>query len=359
MTDLAPYIKQLLYRHECVIIPSFGGVVAQYSSAQIHPVQNVFSPPNKSLAFNKGLCHNDGLLASEIVRITGVSYEAASLAIGQYVRKLESDLKTKGQTVIPEIGKFFFDIENNLIFESSTENNFLSQSFGFDRFISSPVLRRTEALAQVEALVAPQKKNHRRTLVAVSTVVLALIAFFQLITYDSPMNPMRLNKSDLLKSLTSVFSPEKNSVTAEADNHRKDTLIQIVVIQPNGNLTPVNSISKNISIDSASHLNLHFSPGAEAIAFANSFRQPDTLSTDINPETKGPKYYLIFACFKSQSRTEKFIAQMKEKGLNVSVLIQDSYIRIGNGVFTSKEEAAIHQQEFHDQGFHEVWIMKR
>ena len=42
-------------------------------------------------------------------------------------------------------------------------------------------------------------------------------------------------------------------------------------------------------------------------------------------KSAGGKYFLVFACLKSQGRTDKFIQQMKEKGIDVTVLLPESF----------------------------------
>lgn len=71
------------------------------------------------------------------------------------------------------------------------------------------------------------------------------------------------------------------------------------------------------------------------------------------------KYFVVFACLKSQNRTDLFIQQMKEKGIDVSVLMQDAYYRVGKGGFNSSEEAVDSMRSYRSQGIADVWVMKR
>jgi len=63
---IANYIKDLLYRYDCVIVPHFGGFVTNKTSAQIGEDSLTFYPPTKQVGFNVNLNHNDGLLANYI-----------------------------------------------------------------------------------------------------------------------------------------------------------------------------------------------------------------------------------------------------------------------------------------------------
>ncbi len=49
---IANYIKDLLYRYDCVIVPHFGGFVTNKTSAQIDEDSLTFYPPTKQVGFN-------------------------------------------------------------------------------------------------------------------------------------------------------------------------------------------------------------------------------------------------------------------------------------------------------------------
>ena len=46
---LDSHIRNLLHEHDCVILPSFGGFVANYHSAKIDPIINLMHPPKNTL----------------------------------------------------------------------------------------------------------------------------------------------------------------------------------------------------------------------------------------------------------------------------------------------------------------------
>ena len=349
MNDLAPFISQLLYRNECVIIPGFGGIVAKYASAEVHPIQNIFLPPHKTLAFNKALKHDDGLLASDVVMHTGVTYEAAMIAISQYVRKLESDLQGKNQTTISGVGKLFYDIEHNLIFESTADKNYLSNAFGFDRFVVQPVWRHEEVIHQIENQIAEKRKVRSFNWAAAALVLVVAFVGWQVwsINFNSPNNST--SNADMGKSVSNLFSDEKKTVPVVAENPVSETETPSAVVMTENSATENNAVA---DLNEAAI-------GAEAISIAYSF-QPEIAFTEIITSTdNSPKYYLIFACFQSHTRANNFIAQMKSKGQDMKILIEDSYLRIGNGIFQTIDEANAKAHEYHTQGYAEVWVLKK
>ena len=88
------YIKDLLYRYDCVIIPNFGGFVTNKISAQIHKDSNTFHPPTKQIGFNVNLIHNDGLLANYIASSENISFDQATSKIKVTVSQWNKLIKT-------------------------------------------------------------------------------------------------------------------------------------------------------------------------------------------------------------------------------------------------------------------------
>ena len=63
MLTLSAHIKTLLQDHDCVILPGFGGFLANPKSAQVDRITHKFTPPQRQFSFNGHLKHNDGLNA--------------------------------------------------------------------------------------------------------------------------------------------------------------------------------------------------------------------------------------------------------------------------------------------------------
>ncbi len=66
-TQITQLISELLYRHDCVIVPGFGGFVSRSHSAGFNKGNNLLFPPAKHILFNRNLIHNDGLLITSLM----------------------------------------------------------------------------------------------------------------------------------------------------------------------------------------------------------------------------------------------------------------------------------------------------
>src|SRR5271170_2476410 len=87
------HISELLFEHDCVIVPDFGGFVCNYAPARIDPVKHLFEPPGKRILFNKGLTRNDGLLANHISSVSKLSYSEALDTIKKEVKHYKEELE--------------------------------------------------------------------------------------------------------------------------------------------------------------------------------------------------------------------------------------------------------------------------
>ena len=97
------YISDLLYRHDCVIIPGLGGIITNYRSAQIHPVSHTLRPPSKSIRFNVNLQEDDGLLANYVSSCESISFASAQIKIERFVFLFRTIYNTKKKRDFPKL----------------------------------------------------------------------------------------------------------------------------------------------------------------------------------------------------------------------------------------------------------------
>ena len=114
---LADYINDLLYRYDCVIVPSFGGFVTNKIGAKFD--KNVIYPPKKQVTFNAYLQHNDGLLANYIASTEKISFEKATEKIAEEVNAWKNQLET-GTITVAKVGALTRNEERRLLFEPNT-----------------------------------------------------------------------------------------------------------------------------------------------------------------------------------------------------------------------------------------------
>jgi nucleoid DNA-binding protein len=154
---LEKYIKELLFDHDCVVLPEFGGFITHYTSAEIHPITHKFNPPARRVAFNEQLKLNDGLLISTLTVKEYLTKEEAAHLVKEFVEKVKFQIKRYNQFVIKDIGRFFYNKENRLEFEPESKVNFLNESFGFTELYFKPIVRDFKIMSKVDTKVENQR----------------------------------------------------------------------------------------------------------------------------------------------------------------------------------------------------------
>lgn len=165
MLTVEQLIGDLLIQNNCVIIPSFGGFVAQRISARIDESKGTIVPPRKSVMFNKQLINNDGLLIAAFSQAQGISYAEAALNIQGHIQEWESTLQAGNRITIDRVGILFYDQERNLCFEQDRFYNLLLQSFGLSavHFVSSADAEAVETRQQIQQVVKAIELEEEKT----------------------------------------------------------------------------------------------------------------------------------------------------------------------------------------------------
>lgn len=138
------YVQELLYKHNSVIIPSFGGFTASYKPASIDHVQGVIFPPSKDLKFNRYLTINDGVLVQHICESKGWTREEAEEGLKDWVTEIKSALERREMLDFPKVGRLYLDYEGNFRFLQDN-TNYNRTSFGLPTVGFYPVTRNRQA----------------------------------------------------------------------------------------------------------------------------------------------------------------------------------------------------------------------
>lgn len=183
---IASEIQTLLWNHNCVIIPGFGGLIGNYRSSQSHPVSHEFLPPSKQILFNKNLHRDDGLLVRSIAARISVDFDAARKWVEETARALHERLLAGERQNLLNIGDFKMDIERNIVFQPDFRQQYLPQSYGLYSIRATPIQRVQRVMPVPENRPVPvpelrrAKRNIRRKLLRLSPLLLlAVIPFLK------------------------------------------------------------------------------------------------------------------------------------------------------------------------------------
>ena len=172
-------IKELLHKHDCVIVPNFGGFVCNREPAGIDQVSYVITPPSRKVVFNQNLKTNDGLLANYLVQKEHLSFSESLKWIENTVTDVIVILQDNKQYSIDLFGAFKLNADANYVFVADKRINFLIGSFGLAMVQAQPVISRTITTPKVnifKEIKQPVPSKARRrfmpTFVIASLVIL-------------------------------------------------------------------------------------------------------------------------------------------------------------------------------------------
>ena len=296
MNRLIPHIEYLLSCHDCVIIPSFGGFIANYEPSYIDG--SVINPPSRKISFNKDLSHNDGLLVNSVSRKLSMSYSAALSVVNEAIDDMRFHLNADREVSVGTIGKLSLGKEKTINFtESSTSHR--ADFYSVLRPIKlAPLVSESKSSDisenhEVETATSSQKMSVMRNVIraAASIVLLVFIGFAVLTTND--IDTGKLFQASLIPSETKSF----------VLNTPPD--IELLIAQPSANPAVVD---KNVAI---AQLNDDKSEVVNKANFPADF-EPNYVE-DPSPD----KHYLIVASMPSLRRAKMFINQKKDSRLGV------------------------------------------
>jgi len=142
LMHLENYISDLLYTHDCVVVPGFGAFLTRYQTAELDKNTHTFYPPKKTVGFNIRLQENDGVLAHRIDKETKNGLKKSVAFIEKEVAVWQQHLAQNKFLSLEKLGDFSVDNLGKWQFVPSANVNFLPESFGLSAVVSKPLVNK-------------------------------------------------------------------------------------------------------------------------------------------------------------------------------------------------------------------------
>lgn len=356
MIKVDKHISDLLYAHDCVIVPELGGFVANYAPAKIHPTQHTFTPPSKNIIFNKSLKNNDGLLANHIANAEKTSYPEALKYLQHFTSTTNTELKKGAKVTIDEVGTLFLDAERNIQFEPET-TNFLLDAFGLSRF-QSPAIKRDTIGKRLEkefkdrsAIPAEKKKINVKRLVALA---IAIPLIFGMVWV-----PL---KTDLLKNINySSLNPfalkgVPNNIVLENTISKLPKVEEVV----SNSLPDINDTIKHTALDLTNNVSQPVTASLVDGKIADAIKA-DSTHVAVNNESIDLdfKFHLITGCFQIQENATRFVNDLQNQNITASIIgKRNGLYVVSSGNYATRKEAFMQLKEL-KKSQPEAWLLKK
>lgn len=353
---IAPHIQQsvgeLIYHAECVIVPGFGGFVANERSARLNRNTNQIFPPSREVSFNQRLIHNDGLLAQQVRFQLNCSFDVAMGILNAEVAVIKSELQKGKQIDLHQVGVLFLDRLGNLQFVPSNDRNFLPSAFGFSAVDLTPVTREKKSIeketpivhlgTETTPLVIP-RPSFKRSLknLAVAAAIPAMIAGTWFIQSDVTM------KTFSLSDIGQLGKVEKNSAYFPRFEEEGVGVSKISVTNPFETWWDSEGRATNKwSFDLESADDSGISIGEKTVAPANAASKLDL-------------YFVVGGAFRDEANAHSFVSELQTKGYDASVFMKNGDLHlVAYGGYNSESAAKEALQKVKENEKAGAWLKR-
>ncbi len=344
------HIADLLYHHECVIVPGLGGFIKAYRPAQIKHTTHEFSPPSGTIAFNSGLSVNDGLLANYISSVENTTYREALYEIKKWAETCLVNLN-KGETVtLDGIGDLFMNTSGKFEFKPSLQVNFNTDSFGLAAFIAKPAHLEPAVLPEIQVNRHASRSAKYRHFIPETLKWAAVLAPFVAFVLWGSINGNVLN--NYVHNYTGMYSWSRSTPGKTAAVHAVSPPVILSetakeIVQSPAGILAAENIAFNPGLVSYTELDLN------KIKIAEPVPASEAIQTEQN-------YYIIGGAFRDHDNALGLISKLQEQGYPASVVDTTPaglYIVSMKG-FNEYGEAIAQLDMVKKAGFPSSWILK-
>ena len=348
------HIADLLYDHECVIVPGLGGFLKAYHPAQILHATHEFRPPSGTVAFNAGLSGNDGQLASYISSVDNISYREALYKIKLWVDDCLESVKKGEKVTLEGIGDIFLNISGNLEFAPSMQANFNADSFGLPVFFANASGKEKLIIPVVQPAkrISGSAKYHR--LIPETLKWAAVLAPFIAFGFWSTINGNIID--NYVHNYTGIYSWVRSTPGKTASV--KSLPAPVKAEETRG--TEVIQSPASILADQ----NITFDPGK--VSYTELAQNNITISSPVASvfaETRSAQqdYFIIGGAFRDQNNAIKLISILQNQGYPAAIVdtTPGGLYMVSMKGFSDYTEAIKQLDAIKKAGFESSWILKK
>jgi hypothetical protein len=344
------YISDLLYSYDCVVIPDFGGFVANYASAKIQPIQHKITPPSKQISFNKNLKSNDGLLSNHIAEKQSLSYNEANDLIKAFVDQSIEGLNKGDKIKIEKVGTLFLDPERNIQFIAEEKNDFLLDSFGLGSMRAQPIARAgaeeriQKEIKKVIPIVKEEEKKRRSIFwPAAATFLVVLVGAYFLNLQYNVVDTSAVQYSNLfsVNNEKPLFEERKAAEFAQFEGNSVELKLRDGYFK--------------YSISSTELTGIWVDNRTEEVELKvdNTNVVKESLKQEL-------KYHVMGGCFSNKRNAEKLVKKLTKKGYDARLLGEFKNLHaVSFGSFASDGDARLLLSKVQAKENKAAWLLDK
>jgi nucleoid DNA-binding protein len=331
-------IRELLFRHERIVIPGFGTFFIKNKPAEISKTTLKLTPPSKTIVFDGNLRTGDPQLVLSVRKKLGLSETAAGEAIMKFVHNLEEQIRKDEKAEIEGLGYVNKVKSGGYTFKPFPDAEKLTGGF------TLPVLEIPEPrhpLKPQPVTEVPARTIRRVRWQIPAAIFVSLVALLAAVYFTG---------------LLGRHSGEKEAATHAAVNEDPDRLV--FGKRENADDTLQQRVTRELDERTAPENALQYEEPAKPA--------PDKVlpAAETAPPSKAqvPRsgyYHIISGSFTLQENAERQQSQLLKKGLEPVLLPpRGKYYMVSLGAYETQSQAAEALKAMRVAFGLELWVMK-
>ena len=356
--NLYSAIYQLVCDNDCVIIPGFGGFVANRFPANVDFSKQEFYPPSRKVAFNESLSLSDGLLVNHISQTENVSWTEADSIVKSFVDELNAKLADGKSVSFEGLGEFSRRT-GSLVFASSSAN-LLDESFGLTTF-NFPMLHSATKPRVESAIIkgTPDKKGKKGRGRAIAWSLSAAAVIAGLVCMSLYMG--------WFDSLFGNGGDENTMLAGFGVGGNTEQVVEVtdeaVAAEQTAELADVQEVVADATEDDeipSEELVADEEVVAEEVAPVEEQVAAPVETAVVVPTSTDFKVHIIAGCFANYSNAENVYKDLSSRGLSPQILpLHKGLYKVSVKGFATTSDACAELQSLKElTGNDQLWVMK-
>lgn len=295
MISITQHIEFLMMYNDCVLIPGWGALIANYTSSHMHG--DTMISPCRNIGFNANITHNDGLLANSIARRNGISYTEACNIIASSVESFKSQLNAGNPVALGRLGLFKLNNNGKMVYEPFSQEDAFNEFFGLKNL-------KLNTLSQEDApqaiITGNLWRERMKAAASIAAIIAAGLLFSTPVIIDRSTQSASMNVIEVKTKPAQIVCVKKAASTTAADN-------KIALVNADGSVATVDNHDQDT-----------FNPG---------------MPSDLN----GSRLLVINTCNKAK-QAQKMVARYAKKGIKTRIVACGKYHHIVAAQSNSESE---------------------
>lgn len=354
--DISGLIRELLLKHDCVIIPGFGAFIGNYFPARVDRKEGLFEPPSRKITFNRHLTGNDGLLIGHVSSVTGVGYGEARDIVNDWSAELRSSILSGNPLTIDHLGTFTLNYEKAIVFEPDLTVNYLLSSYGLSAYHRKPV-----SGFDVRKMAIERRHEHAvsqpsmRTLLTRAAVIIPVLVALALVPFNDRIFKSNIEESNLNPLARAEL--EFNREQIDADRSAATTGVSIPgstskveISEPGSAATP--EISKPETVTTPVVKVAPKEPAPDTSMNRAPVRRPTPVVVE------NYRFMVIIGSFKGEDNALVMVDKLRRQGYDPEVAGgPDGFLRVSAQALPTLDEAKVVLEKV-KKDFPGAWVFK-